>query len=165
MISALIFIISIFALIILESFLGALGGVSIIFVFIMVAFGKFDWRVLLAFVVVISLCLDVVNHYVLGASLLLLGVSLGVFLLISLFVPVGMNMTGLIPYFVAFLGYYFFGSFLPSLISFGGVETITWAMLGASFVKALVSVALLVVGNIWVQRFRGNKLSSKLSFR
>ena len=160
--SILIYILIFIASFFLETFLSALGGLSIVSILMLFVFKKLDWKLILIFGSLLSISLDVVNHYVLGTSILLFGIALLIYYLFTLIFPEQNNILGLLPYFVSFVFYYLLKILLPHLLLYGSIGAFQGSDIFGILIKSVISSALIFLFSILYNTFRGDKRSSKL---
>lgn len=165
MLNILVLILGVVFGVISEGFLMSFGVFSLVYVCILFAFGKVDWRLLLSFVVTISICLDVIGHYALGVYLLVYAVSIGILLLVSLFIPSGDSLYGLVPSFVSFWVYGMLITILPKLVSFGEWVGFSFSLMFRSFLVAIFSLIVMKALSWILERIRGDKMSSRLRLK
>lgn len=151
-----------FFAIFLEGFLVALGSFRFFFLLNMALFNKINWKYLLILVVLGSVVLDVIYHYVLGTNLLITGISLLLMLGISLLVPLEYNLPGYSVKFFCIFIYYLLFAFAPELISTGNWANISGLMVGGMVFKALISIAFCVVFDLIWSRLRKRDEGMKL---
>ncbi len=146
----------------LEGFLVALGNLRFCFLLNLALFNKINWKYLLILVVLGSVVLDVIYHYVLGTNLLITGISLLLMLGISMLVPLEYNLPGYSVRFFCIFVYYLLLAFVPELISTGNWTSITGLMIGGMVLKALASIAFCVVFDMIWSRLRKRDEGMKL---
>lgn len=146
----------------LEGFLVALGNLRFFFLLNLALFNKINWKYLLILVVLGSVVLDVIYHYVLGTNLLITGISLLLMLGISLLVPLEYNLPGYSVKFFCIFIYYLLLAFVPELISTGNWANITGLMVGGMVLKAGISIAFCVVFDLIWSRLRKRDEGMKL---
>ena len=146
----------------LESFLSVFGGFSMIVILTLFLFKKVDWKVILTFGVLLAICLDVANHYVLGTNLLLLGAAVLFFYLFTLIFPEQNNLLGLVPFLFSFVVYYLMKLSAPSLLLFGTLGSIQGPDIWGIIIMSVLSSVLIYALSALYELFRGNKVSSKI---
>jgi hypothetical protein len=131
----------------------------------MVGFKKINWKYLTVITIFTSLVLDLVYHYVLGTSLVLVGISMLVFLGFSLFIPLGQTLPGYAVKFGIFILYGILVCIVPNLFLEGVLGQISWVILLGVVTKAIVSVLLCFVFDIIWDRFRKREDGTKLRLK
>jgi hypothetical protein len=109
--------------------------------------------------------LDVVNHYVLGTTLLIFGVAVLIFYLLGLFVPEQKGMLGIVPFLVSFLIFYILGYFIKEFLLLGSFPVFEVSNFVGILIKSIISSFLVLLFDVLYDRVRGNKIGSKFTFR
>jgi hypothetical protein len=146
----------------LELFVAVFGGFSLVVIFLLFFFKKLDWKKILIFGLILSVCLDVVNHYVLGTNLLLLGSSVLFFYLSTLVFPEQKNLLGLFPYIFSFLVYYLMKQVVPHFMLFGSFGGVQGPDVWKIFLMSVISSGLVFLLDVLYDLFRSNKVSSNV---
>ncbi len=157
-------IVSLFLLLFLESFFVELLGFNIIFLVLLFAYKRIDWKQLLFTRTVLSIAMDVSMHYKLGTNLLLFIVPLGIFILFSMFSSVEEGIGSYVVRFFSIFLYYLLNILLPSLLLSGTFGYIDGKLILLSLIKSVISILLLVGVNFLTGglRERGNAWQIRL---
>ena len=119
MLNVLFIIIGLVLGLVVESFFSAFCTFSFVFFLILFVYRKLDWKIMVAFVIAITIILDVVNHFVLGSFLSVYGISFVILEILYAFFPEDDSIFGSIPTLIASWLFYLLMLILPYLISFG----------------------------------------------
>jgi hypothetical protein len=165
MLNVLLITIGLILGIVLESFLSAFCTFSFIFFVILFVYRKLNWKIIIAFVIVITMILDVVNHFVLGSSLAVYGISFIIFEILSAFFPEDDSVFGSIPVLISVWIFYILTAFLPYLISFGEWRGLSLQSIFRSLLFAVFTILLIWLFEMIVGRIRGDKLNSKIRLK
>lgn len=165
LIYGLIFLIGSILLVIVESFLVALGGFHLSFLVLLFFYGKVRWKLLLVVLVLLSFALDVVFHYPSGTSLLISVVPILLVLISSNIFALDTGFFAYLLRFFAILIYYILLQLLPPFFESGVFGSLTANLLLASALKSVVGVLLLMVLERLLSSFRGKDSSSYLKLK
>lgn len=163
--SLLYLILTIFLSVFLESFFVALANFRIIFLGVLVAYKRINWKYLAAFLIVTSLISDIVFHYVLGTSLLTMSIPLILFEVSVQLIPSKDNLTGVIMAFLLFIIYYILLTIVPNWLSEGVLGALNLSIILSIFFKALASVVIYFFANLLLKKMRNREGDSKLRLK
>ena len=150
----------------LDSFFVALAGFRILPVLSIAFYNKINWRYLSIFILLTSLALDVVFHYVLGTNLLILVIILFLGRIMSIFVPWENNLGGYGLKYLGFVLYHILLATVPSLIQSGSWGILTGTIVGGALIKSLFAIGFCIVFDLVWGRVRSkDDSSSKLKLR
>lgn len=158
-------IVGLFFILSLEAFFGSFLGFKIIFLVLLFAYKKIDWKKLFLFILVISLVMDVTMHYKLGTNLLLFTIPLGLFAFFSLFSSVEDGIGSYVVRFFAIFLYYILNLILPELLILGNLGHIDMRAVLVSLTKVVVSILLLFLINYVIGGMRKRGSTSQIRLK
>lgn len=161
----LLFLTSFFVVFFLETFFASLGGLSVFIIFVLFFINKLDWKYIFLFSFLFSMALDVVNHSVLGTTLLISGFSVLFFYFCGLFIPEQKGVLGIVSFLVSFLVFYILSYFLREFILLGSFPSFGVSIFVGILVRSIISSIIVVVFDVMYDKVRGNKIDSKFTFR
>lgn len=143
-----------------DSFFVALAGIRIFPVLVIALYNKVNWRYLTVFVLLVSLALDVIFHYVLGTNLLILAIILFLGRITSIFVPWENNLGGYGLKYIGFVLYHILLAAVPSVILNGSWGILSWSVVGGALLRSLLAVGFCVAFDLIWSRIRSREDSS-----
>lgn len=158
-------LIATFITVFLESFFTALCGFKLFYLVTLIFFRKIDWKYIFSFVVISSLILDVVSHYILGTNLLIIIIPLIVMFGISFLIPIENSFPGYVVKFLSFVIYYLLSYLVPNLLLEGIFQTVSWTILGEIILKSIISVGLCFLFDLVWNGIRNKEKSTKLRLK
>lgn len=161
----LLMIICFVAILFLESFFLSLFGLSIFFVLFLFFYKKIDLKILIAISAFVSFFFDVVLNLPLGCTFLSLISSLFIYRLFSLFLSTETGFFSFVFKMLAIFFFYIITFYIQRIFVFGNLGYFDINLFVSSFVKAMVSIVLLIIFENIAQRLRGKNNGSTLRFK
>lgn len=149
----------------LEHFFLSLFNFRILFVLFLFGYKKIDWKILLLLSGIIAIIIDVTMHYRLGTNLLLFVIPVAVLSLFSVFFSLDEGVVSYVLKFVVSIIYYVSNALLPSLLLDGKWGVFNGNVLLVCIMKALITVLLLFLLDMLMDRFRKRGNTSQIRLK
>ena len=162
MIGIFLGIISVFVILFLEHIFLSLFSFSVVLLIVINIYGRIDIKIFSLIVILVGLALDVTLHLPLGFNILILGLVLLVFFLISLMVPLDRIISRYsVIFFVFFLGY-ILNIFLVSLLQDSILPSLDWSDIFKFIFHSLISVLICILVDRILFSFRDSNNFEKI---
>lgn len=158
-------IILFFLLLFIDGFLVGLAGFNISIVIFLVAYNKFDWRLLSIFFIPFLLSVDVSINIPLGSSIIIMSICYGLVLLLSYFISMEDSLVSYLAKFVIVSIFYVLNLLIPNLLLLGNLGIHSLEDYLYIFFKALISIILLYLLDIGFSNVRGRERGVRISFK
>jgi len=165
MIAVILGIISVFLIIFLEHIFLSLISFSVVLLVIINIWGRIDMKIFSLIVILVGLSLDVTLHLPLGFNILVLGIVLFVFFLISLIVPLDRTSSRYSVIFLVFLLGYILNPFLASLLQDSILPSFNWSDIFKFVFNSLISVSLCILIDRILFSFRESNNFEKIRLK
>ncbi|MGI6423420.1 MAG: hypothetical protein ACOX0X_02305 [Candidatus Dojkabacteria bacterium] len=165
MIEILLGTVGIFGVVFLEHFFWGISGLSIFFLLAVNTWGRIDSRVFAVFGILTSLALDVVAHQPLGFHLVMLGILLLLYSVISNFAQLEGRVSRYVGLFLLFLSLYFLDLIVLSLVSSSTFPLFTSNIVLKILLNTVISTVICFVIDLLFSGFREGKGFEKIRLK
>jgi len=165
MIGVILGIISVFLILFLEHIFLSLISFSVVLLLVINIWGRVDMKIFSLIVILVGLALDVTLHLPLGFNILVLGIVLFVFFLISLIVPLDRTSSRYSVIFFVFLLGYILNPFLASLLQDSIFPSFSWSDIFKFVFNSLISVLMCILIDRILFSFRDSNNFEKIRLK
>lgn len=162
----LLMIIGAFVVVFLDALFSSLISISLAFlVFLLLCTRNVNLKILVPSFAFLSLILDVVNHYRLGTYLLVSICAVSFLLLFSFVFSAREGLLSYLLKFITFIIYYLLINIVPNFFLTGSFGWFDINLFWSCIVSSLFSIAILILIDILLSRFRKRGFSSQFQLK
>jgi hypothetical protein len=158
-------ILGFFVLVYFESLFLAFLGIRLFIIIFFFLFREISWEVLFVASVLLLLVFDVIYKVPLGSNILMFVLPFGLFVLLSMFISLRAGIVSFIIKILIFSLYYILLLLLPNLFVSGELGFVSLVDLRSSFLRAVLSVLILLLLEYVYARFRKRGNSSQIRLK